>query len=71
MINWMHQLTDSNAAPTPHDDTDVPFKCVSCVHYKGDALCDLGIFIHVRGCDMSACWGFLNGKTCRHCGRVT
>lgn len=38
------------------------FRCERCSHYGGGVTCDLNIFVLAAGCDMSACWGFEEGK---------
>ena len=57
-----------------HDDevfSGPDFRCERCVHYEGSCKCDLNVFIYAVGVDMSACWGFEEGITCRHCGKRT
>lgn len=56
----------------PHDYFDPPdFRCERCIHYEGGCECDLNIFIYAVDIDMSQCWGFREGKVCRHCGKRT
>lgn len=45
--------------------------CKMCVNYEGDCKCALNIFIAAEGVDMGKCWGFEEGRVCRHCGGRT
>ena len=78
MINappWGFSITtDDNSTQSPqHYSVNYwpDFRCERCVHYEGGCQCDLNIYIAVSGADMSACWGFKEGITCRHCGKRT
>ncbi len=64
--------THTTYTPPHYSEDYIPdFRCERCVHYEGGIKCTLNFFIYASGVDMSGCWGFEEGKVCRHCGRRT
>ena len=53
------------------DSQPIVFRCDSCRNYKGSLSCEKNIFIVFEGANLNHCGFYVEGKKCRHCGRIT
>jgi len=77
-IEWLFPYSTAGPwlypAYLPNVDHTAPppiLRCEMCIHHEGECKCALNIFIAAEGVDMGECWGFEEGRTCRHCGKRT
>lgn len=69
--DWFSSLPSIEDALARQSPTIDGWICPKCVHHQGGLSCELNIFIAFVGANLLNCWGFKEGKVCRHCSKVT